>query len=79
MGSLGRPLIICLPSWDAAFGGTVDAVMAASPDIDSPPDLELALGPTYPLVKVHESELSGLRTPTWYVYRDGTFPSSPMT
>ncbi len=44
--------------------------MAASPDIEAPPELDLALGSTYPPVKVHESELSGLRTPTWFVYRD---------
>ena len=79
MGTLSRPRIICLPSWDGAFGAAVDGLMAASPDIESAPQLELALVSMYPAVKVHESELSGLRTPTWYVYRDGTFPSSPVT
>jgi hypothetical protein len=79
MALLSRPRIVCLPSWDGEFGVAVDALIAARPDIDSPPELEVALGSSYPLVRVHESELSGLRTPTWYVYRDGTFPSSPMT
>lgn len=79
MGTRVRPRIVCLPSWDRASGAAVDALMAARPDIEAPPQLELALGSTYPYVKVHESELSGLRPPTWYVYRDGTFPSSPMT
>ena len=72
----GRVLLVCIPSWDREFRGYVEAVLAASPEIDCPPELEVALRPRYPSVKVRESELSGLRTPTWYAYRDGHFPWS---
>ena len=72
MGS--GPRLVCLPSWDGDFDVHVAAVMANSPEIGTPRELEMALHPNYPSAKVHESQLSGLRTPTWYVYRDGTFP-----
>lgn len=72
MGS--GPRLVCLPSWDGDFSMHVGAVMAASPEIGTPHELETALHPRFPAAKVRESELSGLRTPTWYVYRDGTFP-----
>jgi hypothetical protein len=74
MASIARPRLVCLPSWDGSFAVHVDALMAANDEIDEPADLEGALRPNYPAVKVRQSELSGLRTPTWYVYRDGTFP-----
>jgi hypothetical protein len=35
-----------------------------------------ALKPAYPGILVRPSVLEGLRTPTWYVYRDGHFPWS---
>lgn len=58
---------MCLPSWDGAFSAHVEAVVAASPDIDSPTKLEAALRPGYPSVIVRPSELEGaLRSPTWY-------------
>lgn len=67
-----RPCVVCLPSWDADFASSVDAAMVRAPE--SPPELEYALRSDYPSVKVRESELSGLRSPTWYAYRDGHFP-----
>jgi hypothetical protein len=50
--------------------------MSARQDIVDPPGLAAALQKGYPDVLVRASELSGLRTPTWYVYRDGHFPWS---
>jgi hypothetical protein len=76
MGSVARPRVVCLPTWDRAFRQDVDSVMASTPGIVEPADLEATLRSRYPAVKARESELSGLRTPTWYVYRDGHFPWS---
>lgn len=74
MGS--GPRLVCLPSWDGEFSVHAAGLLAASPEIHTPSELEAALHPRYPGAKVRESELSGLRTPTWYVYRDGSFPWS---
>jgi hypothetical protein len=48
--------------------------MAAMPDVQDPAKFQTALRAAYPRVLVRPSELEGLRTPTWYVYRDGSFP-----
>jgi hypothetical protein len=48
--------------------------MATIGDVEDPADLQAALRPTYPSALVRPSVLEGLRTPTWYVYRDGGFP-----
>jgi hypothetical protein len=69
-----RPRLVCLPSRDHQFTARVELVLAGMPDARQPAELEAALRDTYPSVVVRASELSGLRTPTWYVYRDGTFP-----
>ncbi len=53
--------------------------MTVRPDLREPTDLQAALRQTYPSALVRPSELSGLRTPTWYVYRDGTFPWPDVT
>lgn len=66
--------LVCLPTRDIAFADHVRKVMATMPTIEDPADLQTALRPAYPSVLVRASELSGLRTPTWYVYRDGSFP-----
>ena len=68
-----RPRLVCLPSRDREFSRHVEAIVAASPEL-APAELQVALRSTYPAVLVRPSELSGLRTPTWYVYRDGSFP-----
>ena len=68
--------LVCLPSRDPAFADHVESVMAMMADVDDPAEFQDALRPTYPKVLVRPSELEGLRTPTWYVYRDGTFPWS---
>ena len=66
--------LVCLPTRDGAFATRVEEVMAAIPDVTAPEDFEAALRASYPRVIVRPSELAGLRTPTWYVYRDGHFP-----
>jgi hypothetical protein len=71
-----RVRLVCLPSWDGDFATRVGIVMTGDRPPGSPVELETALHPEYPSVKVRASELSGLRTPTWYVYRDGSFPWS---
>jgi hypothetical protein len=48
--------------------------MAKMPEVDDPADFEGALRGSYPRVIVRPSVLDGLRSPTWYVYRDGHFP-----
>jgi len=69
-----RPRLVCLPSSDNKFASFVESVFAGMPNAPVPADLEAALRPTYRSVLVRASELSGLVTPTWYVYRDGSFP-----
>jgi hypothetical protein len=69
-----RPRLVCMPAWDGEFATHVEAVLAASPDLETPSALEALVRPSYPAVRIRQSELSGLRTPTWYVYRDGRFP-----
>jgi hypothetical protein len=76
MSREARARLVCLPSPDPDFAIQVEATMALDAAIRSPLQLEAALRPRFPFVKVRESELSGLRTPTWYVYRDGSFPWS---
>ena len=71
---VGRPRLVCLPSRDREFAAHVDAVMVANPELREPAELASVLRPRYPAVLVRASELEGLRTPTWYVYRDGHFP-----
>ena len=69
-----RPVLVCLPTRDREFAEHVDGVMAANRDLTDPGDLQALLRSSYPLVLIRPSELEGLRTPTWYVYRDGHFP-----
>ena len=66
--------LVCLPTRDFAFADHVRSVMAAMLGVQDPAELQAAVRSTYPNPLVRPSELSGLRTPTWYVYRDGTFP-----
>jgi hypothetical protein len=73
---LTRPRLVCVPSRDSHFAARVEAVIAASPELEEPADLQDALRPLYRRVLVRPSELSGLSTPTWYVYREGHFPWS---
>jgi hypothetical protein len=68
--------LVCLPTRDIAFSERVRSVLVAMPELDDPGDLQTALRPAYPGVLVRPSVLEGLRTPTWYVYRGGTFPWS---
>jgi hypothetical protein len=66
--------LVCLPTRDAAFEERAEAVMATMPEVREPGVFEVALREVYPRAIVRPSELEGLRTPTWYVYRDGHFP-----
>jgi len=66
--------LVCLPTRDSEFADHVDAVMAGIPDVEDPAEFQTALRVIYPDVLVRASVLEGLRTPTWYVYRDGSFP-----
>ena len=71
---IARPRLLCFPSRDVDFAAAADAAMAASPQLDEPAALQIALRPSYPRVLVQPSVLEGaLRSPTWYVYRDGHF------
>ena len=75
MWHIARPRLLCFPSRDVDFAAAAETVMAASPDLYEAAALQTALRPMYPLVLVQPSVLEGaLRSPTWYVYRDGTFP-----
>src|SRR4051794_7377022 len=76
MSANARPRLVCLPSRDGDFADRVEDAMATDRAPHSPPELEAALRADYPSVKVRASELEGLRTPVWYVYRDGSFPWS---
>jgi len=66
--------LVCVPTRDIAFAEHVDDVMSAMPGVRDPGELESAVRVVYPQAIVRPSVLEGLRTPTWYVYRDGSFP-----
>src|SRR3954466_12821535 len=66
--------LVCLPSWDDRFVDGGAAVLAAHRGLRDPSEFQAALRPDFPPVIVRASVLEGLRTPTWYVYRDGHFP-----
>jgi hypothetical protein len=68
--------LVCLPTRDTAFADYADSVMGMMGDVEDPAEFQAALRPSYPSVTVRPSVLEGLRTPTWYVYRDGSFPWS---
>lgn len=61
------PTVISLPSSDAGFADAVGVVMASSPWIDQPADLEDALRPYFDDIRVRASD--ELRGTTWYVDR----------
>ena len=61
------PTVVSLPSADGAFADAVGVVMARSPWIDHPADLEDALRPYFDDIRVRASdERHGT---TWYVDR----------
>jgi hypothetical protein len=73
---LNRVRAICIPSSDPVFQRVVHGVLV-SRSIASTGALEEELRRLYPAVRVHRRELSGEPGLTWYVYRDGGFPSRP--
>jgi hypothetical protein len=74
MRHIARPRLLCFPSRDVDFAAAADAAMGQNPEVDQPAALQAALRPSYPRVLVQPSVLEGaLRSPTWYVYRDGRF------
>lgn len=61
------PTVVSLPSSDGGFADAVGVVMASSPWIDHPADLEDALRPYFDDIRVRASEeRHGM---TWYVDR----------
>jgi len=68
------PRLICLPSSASGFSDAVQTVMAQNPWVDGPADLEEALRPYFPAVRIRARGLDGEPIPTWYVYRDGHYP-----
>jgi hypothetical protein len=69
-----RVRAVCVPSSDPVFGRVVHGVLM-SKAITSTHELEDALRQLYPMVRVRPRELSGELGVTWYVYREGDFPS----
>ena len=61
------PTVVSLPSSDGGFADAVSVVMACSPWIDHPADLEDALRPYFDDIRVRASD-ERLGT-TWYVDR----------
>lgn len=69
------PRLVCLPSSVTAFTDAVHTVAAQNPWVQQPADLEEALRPYFPAVRIQPRELEGEPIPTWYVYRDGRYGS----
>ena len=63
----GSPTVVSLPSSDAGFADAVGVVMAGSPWIDRPADLEDALRPYFDDIRVRARDER--RGTTWYVDR----------
>ena len=61
------PTVVALPSSDGGFADAVGVVMASSPWIDHPTDLEDALRPYFDDIRVRASDER--RGTTWYVDR----------
>ncbi len=70
-----NPLVMCLPSGDAAFRAAVQSALEAF-DHATPFSLEARLRSLYPGVLVRLRDLSGETQPVWYAYRDGTYIAS---
>lgn len=66
------PLVVCIPSSDAAFRAAVAAVLDRREHL-SPVELEAAVRLVYPAAIVRRRDLSAERTETWYAYRDGSY------
>lgn len=75
-GGATLPRLVCLPSADSGFADAVQTIFATNPAIASATDLEEALREYFPAVRVHERLISAERYATWYVYRDGHYPSA---
>jgi hypothetical protein len=70
-----RVRAICVPSSDQVFQRVVHGVLMTK-SITSTRELEDELRRLYPAVRVRPRDLSGEHGVTWYVYREGDFPSS---
>ena len=75
-GGATPPRLVCLPSADSGFADAVQTIFATNAAIDSAADLEDVLREYFPAVRVHERVISAERYATWYVYRDGRYPSA---
>jgi PAS domain-containing protein len=70
--AVSSPVVICLPSGDAAFRAAVESAIEAVHHA-APLSLEVHLRWLYPGVVVRRRDLSGETQPVWYAYRDGTY------
>ena len=71
-----RPRLCGFPSSDLRFATIVHEIAAAL-TLESRRELVDALRPMYPTVSIHRRELEGESIPTWYVYREQSFPARP--
>ena len=69
-----RPNLVVNPLSDEVFVAATNQI--AGNGIETATELEQALREQFPRVVVHERLLTGERTPTWYVYRDGAWVRS---
>ena len=68
------PRLVTIPASDAAFRARVEDLLETE-GIATPAELETRLRALLPRVNVRNRALTGEPT-TWYVYRDGRWPSS---
>jgi PAS domain-containing protein len=73
--AVASPVVVCLPSADAAFRAAVQSALEAG-DVATPVSLEARLRSLYPGVLVRERDLSGETQRVWYAYRDGAYVAS---
>lgn len=68
------PRLVCIPSDDLAFAAIAQSLVDVNEN-EVPEELERHLRDQYPRAAVRERDLSGESFRTWYVYRDGAYPS----
>jgi hypothetical protein len=66
------PVVVCIPSSDAAFHAAVAAVLDRA-TADRPDALQRGVRIIYPSALVRRRDLSAEQAEIWYAYRDGSF------
>jgi hypothetical protein len=66
-----RPALVLNPRSDDAFVNHAHALIGDG--VESPDAMQRELRTDYPDAVVHERVLSGERSATWYVYREGSW------